>query len=119
MTIWDVPVLEPDWPQRLERRARATGPVITLLGFPDRETVTVARQAGAVACLDLPYSVDDLIDVIDRAGRSVSPDRWPVPPRVEQPHRLPPPPRGRKQHQERPAAAVPWSDGAGKPKVVG
>ena len=33
LTIWDVPVLEPDWSQRLERRTRSTGPVIRALGF--------------------------------------------------------------------------------------
>ena len=38
LTIWEVPLLEPDWSQRLERRSRASGPVIALLGFADRET---------------------------------------------------------------------------------
>ena len=110
LTIWDVPVLEPDWSQRLERRSRTNGPVIALFGFADRETVTLAKASGAIACLELPYNVDDLIDVIDRAARSLSTERWPIPVRVEQPHRLPPPPRRRKDRQERPAAAVPWSD---------
>ena len=96
LTIWDVPLLEPDWSQRLERRSRSNGPVIALFGFADRETVTLAKACGAIACLELPYNVDDLIDVIDRAARSLSPERWPIPVRVEQPHRLPPPPRRRK-----------------------
>ena len=117
LTIWDVPLLEPDWSQRLERRARTSGPVIALVGFPDREIVTVAKASGAIACLELPYHVDDLIDVIDRAARTFSPDTLFSPGRVEQPHHLPPPPRGRKQYREHPAAAVPWSDRQGKPKV--
>jgi hypothetical protein len=117
LTIWDVPLLEPDWSQRLERRARASGPVIALFGFPDRETVTIAKACGAIACLELPYNVDDLIDVIDRAAQTLSSERSPIPARVEPPHRLPPPPRGRKQHREHPATAVPWSDREGKPKV--
>ena len=114
LTIWDVPLLEPDWSQRLARRSHSTGPVIALVGFADRETVTLAKTSGAIACLELPYDVDDLIDLIDRAARSLSPDRWPIPVRVEQPHRLPPPPRRRSQHQEHPAAAVPWSEPRGK-----
>jgi hypothetical protein len=110
LTVWDVPLLEPDWPQRLEQRSRSSGPVIALFGFADRETVTLAKACGAIACLELPYNVDDLIDVIERAARTVSPKRWPIPVRMEQPHRLPPPPRRRKDRQERPAAATPWSD---------
>jgi hypothetical protein len=105
LTIWDVPLLEPDWAQRLERRAGTTGPVIALVGFPDREIVTVAKRSGAIACLELPYNVDDLIDIIERTSRTLSSERWPIPARVEQPHQLPPPPRGRRQHREHPAAA--------------
>ena len=119
LTIWDVPLLEPDWSQRLERRSRANGPVIALFGFADRETVTLAKACGAIACLELPYDVDDLIDVIDRAARTLSPERWPIPVRVEQPHRLPPPPRRGRIASERPAAATPWSDRDRKPRVVG
>jgi hypothetical protein len=66
LTIWEVPVLEPDWSERLARRALLAGPVIALIGFADRTTVTQAKAAGAVACLDLPSRVDDLLDVIDR-----------------------------------------------------
>jgi CheY-like chemotaxis protein len=117
LTIWDVPLLEPEWSQRLEQRSRSNGPVIALLGFADRETVTIAKACGAIACLELPYNVDDLIDAIDRAAKTLAPDRWPVPVRAEQPHRLPPPPRRRKGRQERPAAAIPWSEFDGKPRV--
>jgi CheY-like chemotaxis protein len=66
LTIWEVPVLEPDWSERLARRALTAGPVIALIGFADRTTVTQAKSAGAVACLDLPSRVDDLLDVIDQ-----------------------------------------------------
>jgi hypothetical protein len=110
LTIWDVPVLEPDWVERLERRTRSTGPVITLFGFADREVVATAKARGAVACLELPYDVDDLIDVIDRVGRSIPIDKWPVRVRVEPAHRLPPRPRRRKQQHDTTTAAVPWSD---------
>ena len=67
LTIWDVPVLEPGWPDQLERRARLTGPVIALLGFADRASVTLARARGAAACLELPFDLDDLLYLIDRA----------------------------------------------------
>ncbi len=119
LTIWDVPLLEPDWSQRLERRSRTHGPVIALFGFADRETVTLAKASGAIACMELPYNVDDLIDIIDRAARTLYPERWPIPVRAEQPHRLPPPPRRRKDRQERPPEVTPWSVRQGKPRVGG
>ena len=96
LSIFDVPVLEPDWPDRLERVAKRSGPVIALIGFADRELVTQAKARGAVACLELPLSVDDLIDVIDRTVRSLASERGPIKVRTEPPHRLPPPPRPRK-----------------------
>ena len=76
--------------------------------------MTVAKAHGAVACLELPYNVDDLIDILDRTARLLSIDRVPVPARTEQPHRLPPPPRRRQERREDPA----WSDRAEKPKVA-
>ncbi len=36
-SVWDVPVLEPDWPARLATLAKS-GPVVALLGFADRAT---------------------------------------------------------------------------------
>src|SRR5205814_1629995 len=95
LTIWEVPVLEPGWAERLERRALRTGPVIALAGFADRATITRAKASGAVAGLDLPCNLDDLLDVIDRTVRSTLSEVWPVPARVEPPHTLPPPPRRR------------------------
>jgi len=67
LTVWDVPVLENGWPDRLSRRAQ-TSTVIALLGFADRAIVTQAREAGAAACLEWPCDVDDLISVLDRTA---------------------------------------------------
>ena len=117
LTIWDVPVLEPDWAERLERRTRLTGPVIALCGFADRDVVLTAKARGAVACLELPYDVDDLIDVVDRVGRLIPADKWPKHVRVELPHRLPPHPRRRKRQQDTSTGAVPWSDRDRKPTM--
>jgi CheY-like chemotaxis protein len=80
-TVWDVPVLEPDWPDRLQRLAKS-GPVVALLGFADRTTVTHARRSGASACLDLPCDVGDLLAVLDRVATV----------RLDHAHELPPPP---------------------------
>ena len=91
VTVWDVPVLEAGWPELIEHRSRL-GPVIALLGFADRATVGLARAKGAAACLDLPFNVVDLIDVLDRVSRPLLDDREPpVPVRLESPHAVPPP----------------------------
>ena len=79
LTVWDVPVLEPRWEERLERRCRL-GPVLALLGFADRAAVAQARDAGASACLDLPCALDDLIDALDRMAKGF------VRPRAEPAH---------------------------------
>ena len=119
LTIWDVPVLEPDWAERLERRARLTGPVIALCGFADRDVVVTAKARGAVACLELPYDVDDLIDVIDRAARSIPADKWPKHMRASScliACRLVR--CGAEQQQpDTTTAAVPWSDRNRKPTI--
>ena len=91
VTVWDVPVLEAGWPELIEHRSRL-GPVIALLGFADRATVGLARARGAAACLDLPFNVVDLIDVLDRVSRPMLDEREPaVPVRLESPHAVPPP----------------------------
>ncbi len=110
VTIWDVPVLEPGWPEQVERRARLTGPVITLFGFADRAIVTEAKARGAAACLDLPYDGDDLIDVIDRVVQARALDPWPVPARIEPPHVLPIRSRRPGAAPGKPAGAPPWSE---------
>jgi hypothetical protein len=99
LTIWEVPVLESGWARRLEWRAHRTGPVIALAGFADRSVVTLAGEAGAVDCLELPCDLDDLVDVVDRIVGLTLPDSWPIPARVESPHRLPPPRRNPRRHR--------------------
>jgi hypothetical protein len=79
--IWDVPILEPDWPDRLAGLAR-NGPVVALLGFADRASVALARRHGASACLDLPCDVGDLLAVLDRVAAM----------RQDRPHGVPPAP---------------------------
>ncbi|MEO6808382.1 MAG: hypothetical protein ABI353_04650 [Isosphaeraceae bacterium] len=69
--VWDVPVLEDDWPRRLVDQARSRA-VVALIGFADRAQVTRARTAGASACLDLPVDPADLVYVIDRVAANRS-----------------------------------------------
>jgi hypothetical protein len=117
LTIWEVPVLEPEWAERLERHSRRTGPVIALVGFADRASVARARANGAAACLDLPCNLDDLLEAIARTVRALPPRAWPVPARVEPPHALPPPPRRRVARPDRSAASPPWSDRGPLPRI--
>jgi hypothetical protein len=118
LTIWDVPVLEPGWPDQLERRVRQTGPVITLLGFADRASVTVARGRGAAACLELPFDFDDLFFLIDRTVENRPIETWPVPARLEPPHLLPPRSRQRAAAGDVPSAGPPWSDHDRQPTIA-
>lgn len=110
LTIWEVPVLESGWPEVLERRVIATGPLIGLLGFADRATVSQAKANGAVACLDLPFEIEDLLDSVARAAFSRAPEHWPIPARLEPPHQLPPRPRRRVASRESTTVTRPWSD---------
>ena len=109
LTIWEVPVLESGWTRRLEWRAHQTGPVIALAGFADRAVVTRAREAGAVACLELPCDLDDLIDVVDRVVGATPPDCWPIPARAERRTVLPPPRRNARRHRNL-IDPSPWPD---------
>lgn len=84
--VWDVPLLEPDWPQAMARRTRV-GPLIALLGFPDRAVVTEARARGASSCLELPFDLVDLANALDRLPF----------PRNEPAHDVPPPPVARRR----------------------
>ena len=104
VAVWDVPVLEPDWPGRLASLGK-TSPVVALLGFADRPSVSLARQNGASACLDLPCEVADLLAVLDRLATARLPDpAHDVPPapfgmksrRIEPPRR-----QGRQEKEER------------------
>jgi CheY-like chemotaxis protein len=83
--VWDVPVLDPGWPHALARRAK-TGPIIALLGFADRPTVSRARALGASSCLELPVDLGDLADAIDRVAST----------RFEPAHDAPPPPHAKQ-----------------------
>ena len=123
LTLWDVPVLEPDWPERLERRSRL-GPVVAFLGFPDRTAVNLARTKGASACLEMPFDLADLIYVLDRvaAGADLDPGTV-VPSRSEPAHAVPPPPLGATVPRGRAAIRrrgwqPPWPDGEAEPRMT-
>ncbi len=88
VAIWDVPILEAGWPEKLARRARVA-PVVALLGFADRATVDLARAHGASACLDLPCEVADLLNALDRVTSA----------RIAEPARVVPPPHLGKIHR--------------------
>jgi hypothetical protein len=111
LTVWDVPVLEPEWPTQLAELSRA-GPVVALLGFADRETVRLAREQGAAACLDVPFHVEDLLRVVERVGRSAG---RPPRPRAEAGHSVPPRPSSRRREaiRDRRAGANERLEGAG------
>lgn len=63
LIIWDVPILSDRWLSQLRIQARRR-PVLTLLAMSNRDTTEQAKQAGAVACLDLPFDADDLADLL-------------------------------------------------------
>jgi hypothetical protein len=63
--VWDVPVLEPAWAAQMAR-VSAGRTLLALLGFADRDSVSLARSCGASACLELPCDPDDLVHVADR-----------------------------------------------------
>jgi hypothetical protein len=65
LVVWDVPVLDDEWPIVLGRAARRSR-IVALIGFADRVSVSVARAQGAAACLDLPCDPADLVHVLDR-----------------------------------------------------
>jgi hypothetical protein len=124
VTLWDVPVLDPRWPELMERRSRV-GPVIAVLGFADRVTVGLARASGAAACLGLPFDLDDLIYLLDRITRTLRSERSiPIltPGRVEHPHAVPPRPaslssRGRSAIRERGPRRTLWSEEEATPRI--
>ncbi|MGA7496234.1 MAG: hypothetical protein WBX00_05830 [Isosphaeraceae bacterium] len=114
LTLWDIPVLEPDWPRLLEERTKL-GPVVALLGFADRATVGQARASGAAGCLDLPLDVNDLVHVIERVNRKFRADSSSkTEGRIEPAHAVPPAPvsrakRGRAAIRQREARPSLWS----------
>ena len=116
LTVWDVPVLE-EWTERLERHARQSGPVVALIGFPDRSTVALAKAKGAIACLELPLNLDDLIDVIERFPQSQIPEPHHSPARAEPPHTLPRP-TAASSPIAAPAEAKQWPARERTPRIV-
>jgi hypothetical protein len=115
LTLWDIPVLEPDWPRLLEERTKL-GPVVALLGFADRATVGQARASGAAGCLDLPLDVNDLVHVIERVNRKFRADSSSkTEGRIEPAHAVPPAPvsrakRGRAAIRQRETRPPLWSE---------
>jgi len=81
VVVWDVPVLDTDWPGTLARQARLAS-VVALLGFADRAMVREARDQGASACLESPCELADLLFVLERLSAC----------RSEPAHGVPPPP---------------------------
>ena len=67
VTLWDVPILEANWANRLAAR-KARGPVIAAIGFLDWTTRSLALAAGASACLDLPTDLADLVMAVDKVS---------------------------------------------------
>ncbi len=65
LVVWDVPMLEPSWAQRLTEHSPGRT-VVALLGFADRAAVQATRAAGAAACLDSTCDPADLVWVLDR-----------------------------------------------------
>ena len=102
IAVWDVPVLEPGWPDALARRAKA-GPVVALLGFADRALVSEARARGASACLELPFDLADLAKALERISTTAI--------RTEPPHPTPPAPASRRRNSApAPRVAEPGRD---------
>jgi hypothetical protein len=107
LALWDVPVLEPEWPRALAQRTRL-GAVLALLGFASRVLVAEARAQGAAACLELPYDLLDLDHVLGRITTR----------RTEPAHLVPPRPSASRRHAasspnpavERPPVVGPLSD---------
>ncbi len=103
---------------RLERHALEIGPVVALIGFPDRNTVALAKAKGAIACLELPLNLDDLIDVIERFAQSGKLEPRAAPARAEPPHTLPPRPRRQATQRRSHAEAKQWPGPARTPRIV-
>ena len=87
LAIWDAPVLVPGWEKQLIEPSRKRT-VLAMMGFPDRVSVALAREAGATACLDFPCDIADLAYVLDRMS-----SRGSTPLLIDAPHAVPPAPR--------------------------
>jgi hypothetical protein len=87
LAIWDAPVLFPGWEKQLIEPSRKRT-VLAMIGFPDRYSVALARDAGAAACLDFPCDIADLAYVLDRLSAHESSSLL-----IDGPHSVPPTPR--------------------------
>jgi hypothetical protein len=90
IVVWDVPVLEDSWPETLAIQARGKR-MICLLGFADRQSVTLAKAHGASACLEVPLDPADLGFVLDRLAISMRGPSLPSP-HADPAHTVPPSP---------------------------
>jgi len=88
VVVIDVPLLEDGWESQIVNASRL-GPVIALLGFPDRSVVEAVRNLGADVCLELPFDRDDLGYAIQRCLAGASAARPAVLAGFEAGHRLP------------------------------
>ena len=70
LTVWDVPLLDPAWPEALQR-VDGWRQVVCIGGFTDRGLVRRLRGLGASACLDWPCDPRDMIHVLDRLTAAV------------------------------------------------
>lgn len=104
--IWDVPVLELDWPRALARRARL-GAVVVLCPFASRALVSQARAQGATACLDLPYDLGDLGHVLARVTAPLGEPAHVVPPRPVSARRRAPATARKNHDPDQPPVAGP------------
>lgn len=102
VTVIDVPLLEPAWEARIEQASR-WGPVIALLGFPDRATVETARRFGAWACLELPFERDDLGYALKCCLKEMQSEKRATLAGFEPGHRLPRAPLFRVANPKRPS----------------
>jgi hypothetical protein len=87
LAIWDAPVMLPGWEKQLIDPSRKRT-VLAMIGFPDRYSVALARDAGAAACLDFPCDIADLAFVLDRLSAHESSSLL-----IDGPHAVPPTPR--------------------------
>jgi hypothetical protein len=103
LAVWDVPVLEDEWPALLAQQASSRR-VVALLGIADRVTVRLARAHGAAACLDLPCDPADLVFVLDRLAAQAQASGSSREPQGEPAHDLPPAPVGLRKPRRSPIA---------------
>lgn len=63
LMVWDIPTLNPRWEAELKAWS-CRRPVLALLAMASRDLTARARSAGACGCLDLPFEINDLHDLV-------------------------------------------------------